>query len=75
MKFYQWDNAYYVSESEPPQLLKKNKPPKEVEDGEDDAQIRHAKVKSAVPLVVVPIEDMFERCWEIHNRVGKHENK
>ena len=70
----QWDNAYYVSDSEPPQLLKKIKPPKEVEDGED-AQIRHSKVKSAVPLVVVPIEDMFERCWEIHNRVGKHENK
>ena len=73
VKFYQWDNAYYVSESEPPQLLKKVKPPKEVE-GEDEEQkkIRHSKVKSAVPLVVVPIEDMFDRCLEIHNRVGKH---
>ncbi len=35
-------------------------------------KIRSNKVKSAVPLVVVPIEDMFDRCWEIHNRVGKH---
>jgi hypothetical protein len=55
----------------PPQLLKKIKPPKEVED-EEQKKIRSSKVKSAVPLVVLPIEDMFDRCWEIHNRVGKH---
>jgi hypothetical protein len=46
--------------------VKKIKPPKEVED-EEQKKIRSSKVKSAVPLVVVPIEDMFDRCWEIHN--------
>jgi len=57
-KFYNWDSVYEISESDPPQLIRKQVTKKKA-----------PKVVLAVSLVVVAVEDMFDRCLEIHKRI------
>ena len=59
-KFYYWQKMFSISQTVPPQLLKKDKERK-----------KKGKVIPATELVVVAAEDMFDRCMEIHNNVGK----
>jgi len=59
-KFYYWAKMFSVSETEPPQLLKKEK-----------AKVKEGRVIPETQLVVVAAEEMFDKCMEIHNNVGK----
>ena len=59
-KFYYWRSTFKVSETGPPQLLKKEKERK-----------KKGKVTPAVDLIVIPVEDMFDKCMEVHKNVGK----
>jgi hypothetical protein len=59
-KFYYWAKMFTVSETEPPQLLKKEK-----------AKVKEGRVIPETQLVVVAAEEMFDKCMEIHNNVGK----
>jgi hypothetical protein len=59
-KFYYWAKIFSVSETEPPQLLKKEK-----------AKVKEGRVIPETQLVVVAAKEMFDKCMEIHNNVGK----
>jgi hypothetical protein len=52
-KFYYWAKIFSVSETEPPQLLKKEK-----------AKVKEGRVIPETQLVVVAAEEMFDKCME-----------
>ncbi len=53
---YYWSEMFTVSETEPPQLMKKEK---------------EGKIKPATLLTMIPAEDMFDKRMEVHNSIGK----
>jgi len=55
-KFYYWSEMFTVSETEPPQLMKKEK---------------EGKIKPATLLTMIPAEDMFDKRMEVHKSIGK----